>query len=99
MNHAPIDDDIRRSAATVFPRNSSQSFHCAPAVADTAECVALGMIAHHGADAAREATAYLNRMIDRGDLAARDLWACVVHIIHERRGANLLSDAGKEAAQ
>ena len=99
MNHAPIDDDIRRSAVTIFPRVSNPSFRCAPAVADTAERIALGMIARHGADAAREATAYLNRMIDRGDFVARDLWACVVHIIHERRGANLLSDADKEAAQ
>jgi hypothetical protein len=24
-------------------------------------------------------------MIDRGDFAARDLWACVVHVIHEQR--------------
>ena len=43
------------------------------------------MIARHGTNAAREATAHLNRMIDRGDLAARDLWACVVHVIHEQR--------------
>jgi hypothetical protein len=43
------------------------------------------MIARHGADAAREATIHLNRMIDRGDLAARDLWACVVHVIHQQR--------------
>ena len=39
----------------------------------------------HGANAAREATVHLNRMIDRGDLAGRDLWACVVHMIHEKR--------------
>jgi hypothetical protein len=43
------------------------------------------MIARHGADAAREAIIHLNRMIDRGDFAARDLWACVVHVIHEQR--------------
>ncbi|HTW53288.1 MAG TPA: hypothetical protein VME45_15460 [Stellaceae bacterium] len=97
MNHAPIDDDMRRSAATSFPRSSGRSFRCAPAVADTAERVALGMIARHGADAAREAAAYLNRMIDRGDFAARDLWACVVHLIHERRGANLVSDSDRDA--
>jgi hypothetical protein len=24
-------------------------------------------------------------MIDRGDLDARDLWACVVHAIHEQQ--------------
>jgi hypothetical protein len=85
MNHAPINDDSRRSRATIFPRNLNKSFRCAPSVASTAERVALGMIARHGADAAREATVHLNRMIDRGDLDARDLWACVVHVIHERR--------------
>jgi len=46
------------------------------------------MIARHGANAAREAAVYLNRMIDRGDFAARDLWACVVHFIHVRQNAN-----------
>jgi hypothetical protein len=50
-----------------------------------AERVALGMIARHGANAAREATVRLNRMIDRRNWPARDLWACVVHVIHERR--------------
>ncbi|MGA8401258.1 MAG: hypothetical protein WB697_15310 [Stellaceae bacterium] len=49
---------------------------------------AQGMIARHGADAAREATIYLNRLIDRGDLAARDLWACIVHRIRERQNGN-----------
>ena len=44
------------------------------------------MISRHGATAAREAAQHLNKVIDRGDLAARDLWACVVHIIHERQG-------------
>jgi hypothetical protein len=99
VNYAPIDDDIRRSVATTFPRTFGQPFRCNPAVADTAEHVALGMMARHGANAAREAAVQLNRMIDRGDLAARDLWACVVHVIHERRGANLPSDPDRVAAQ
>jgi hypothetical protein len=43
------------------------------------------MISRHGANAAREAAQHLNRVIDRGDLAARDLWAHVVHIIHDRQ--------------
>jgi len=43
------------------------------------------MISRHGANAAREATRHLNRVIDFGDLTARDLWAYVVHIIHERQ--------------
>ncbi|HEU0218839.1 MAG TPA: hypothetical protein VFQ90_19430 [Stellaceae bacterium] len=45
------------------------------------------MIARHGPNAAREATIRLNRMIDRGNMAARDLWACVVHVIHERKAS------------
>jgi hypothetical protein len=53
-----------------------------------AERVATEMIARHGADAAREAAVRLNRMIDRGNIPARDLWACVVHLIHERRRPN-----------
>ena len=50
-----------------------------------AERIAALMIVRHGANAAREATIRLNQMIDRGNLPARDLWACIVHIIHERR--------------
>jgi hypothetical protein len=85
MNHAPIHEDTRPSIAIVKARPPGRFFRVA-APSDVAERVARGMIAQHGADAAREATVHLNRMIDRGDLAARDLWACVVHIIHERRG-------------
>jgi hypothetical protein len=50
-----------------------------------AERVARSMISRHGANAAREATQHLNRVIDRGDLDARDLWAQVVHIIHDQQ--------------
>jgi hypothetical protein len=49
--------------------------------------VAVEMIARHGSNAAREATIRLNRMIDRGNMPARDLWACVVHLIHERKAS------------
>jgi hypothetical protein len=51
------------------------------------------MISRHGAGAAREATRHLNSVIDRGDLAARDLWACVVHIIHEQQNDIATNDA------
>lgn len=50
-----------------------------------AERAAQSMISRHGANAAREAAQNLNRVIDRGDIGARDLWACIVHIIHERQ--------------
>lgn len=85
MNHAPVDDDTRRFAATTKPRTFRKPLGCTLPPTGVAERVAAGMIARHGPDAAREATIRLNRMIDRGDLAARDLWACVVHMIHERR--------------
>ena len=89
MSHAPIEDDTRRLPATTAPRSfdrpAGRPFRRISPSGAVAERVALGMIARHGADAAREATIHLNRMIDRGDLAARDLWACVVHVIHERR--------------
>lgn len=89
MNHTPIDEDMRRVATSTtsraFARSLGQSRRRASLQAGVAERVALGMIARHGAGAAREATIHLNRMIDRGDLAARDLWACVVHVIHERQ--------------
>lgn len=89
MQHAPIDKDPSASPAAVGPG----AFGKAPGryarrslpLSSAAERVARGMIARHGAGAAREATIHLNRMIDRGDIAARDLWACVVHLIHEQR--------------
>jgi hypothetical protein len=67
---------------------------------EVAERVAQSMISRHGANAAREATQHLNKVIDRGDLEARDLWACVVHIIHERQdgiAANAVINTGNRA--
>lgn len=87
MQHAPIDEDASPSLAAASPRafgNAAGGFvRRPPPPASAAERVALGMIARHGAEAAREATVHLNRMIDRGDIANRDLWACIVHVIHE----------------
>ena len=45
------------------------------------------MIAQHGAQAARIAAERLNDMIDRQNGRGRDVWACVVHAIHERLGS------------
>jgi hypothetical protein len=50
------------------------------------ENIAREMIARHGPDAARKAIERLNTMIDRNNIPGRDLWACVVHRIHERQG-------------
>jgi len=45
------------------------------------------MIEKYGAQAPRLATERLNEMIDRGNKTGRDIWACVVHEIHDRLGA------------
>jgi hypothetical protein len=50
------------------------------------ERVAREMIARHGPGAARQAIERLNEMIDRNNIPGRDLWACVVHRIHEHQG-------------
>jgi hypothetical protein len=50
------------------------------------ELLARAMIDRHGADAAKTAVGRLNQMIDSGDWAGRDRWACVVRTIHEGLG-------------
>ena len=49
------------------------------------ERIARDMIARHGSRAAREAVGRLNEMIDRNNVPGRDLWACIVHRIHEHQ--------------
>lgn len=49
--------------------------------------LARDMIARHGPDAARVAVKRLNDMIDRNNIPERDVWACVVHLIHEHQGS------------
>ena len=51
------------------------------------ERLAREMIAQHGRQAARVAAERLNEMIDRTNIPGRDVWACVVHAIHERQGS------------
>jgi hypothetical protein len=51
------------------------------------ERLARDMIARHGDRAARAAAERLNEMIDRGNIPGRDVWACVVHAIHQRQGS------------
>jgi len=50
------------------------------------ERLARDMIAQHGSRAAVVAAGRLNEMIDRNNVRARDVWACVVHVIHELQG-------------
>ncbi len=54
------------------------------------------LIAKHGPDAARVAAEQLNNMIDRNDIDGRELWACIVHVIHEQQGT---SPAGADGDQ
>jgi hypothetical protein len=50
------------------------------------ERLARDMIAQHGPRAARVAAEKLNEMIDRDNVRAGEVWACVVHLIHQRQG-------------
>ena len=54
--------------------------------------IARDLIHQHGARAAHVAVQRLNTMIDNDDWRGRDLWARVVHAIHELQGS------GAEAA-
>jgi hypothetical protein len=45
--------------------------------------IARALIAQHGDGAARAAVDHLNAMIDLGDFHCRDMWARVVHTIHD----------------
>ncbi|HEX3881590.1 MAG TPA: hypothetical protein VHW66_02935 [Stellaceae bacterium] len=45
--------------------------------------IARAIIAQHGDGAARAAVDHLNAMIDLGDFRRRDMWARVVHAIHD----------------
>jgi hypothetical protein len=52
------------------------------------ERIARELIAKHGPDAARVAAEQLNNMIDRNDAGGREMWACIVHLIHEQQGTS-----------
>ncbi|HVC51522.1 MAG TPA: hypothetical protein VND87_05840 [Stellaceae bacterium] len=47
--------------------------------------IARALIAQHGVGAARAAVGHVNAMIDLGDFHRRDMWARVVHAIHDYR--------------
>ena len=47
------------------------------------ERLARDMIDRHGAEAALRATERINDRIDNADWSGRDLWAAVVHAIHD----------------
>jgi hypothetical protein len=45
--------------------------------------IARALIAQHGEGAPRAAVDHLNAMIDLGDFPRRDMWARVVHAVHD----------------
>jgi hypothetical protein len=53
----------------------------------TIQALASEMIEQHGADAAVRAVERVNDLIDRRDWSARDVWAAVVHAIHDLQQA------------
>jgi hypothetical protein len=94
MSDRSLDSDTRPTASVwrhQMDASPRRHFRRPFSQQGIAERVAQSMISRHGANAAREATQHLNRVIDRGDLAARDLWACVVHIIHDRQNGGAAS--------
>jgi hypothetical protein len=62
------------------------------------ELLARAMIDRYGMEAAKAAIARLNTMIDRGDWAGRERWACVVHAIHDSQGIGPAIATRKRAA-
>jgi len=62
------------------------------------ERIARELIAKHGPDAARVAAEQLNDMIDRNDAEGREMWACIVHVIHDQQGTSAAgADGDREA--
>lgn len=49
------------------------------------ERMARELIDRYGANAVKHAIERLNEMIDRGNIRGRDIWACVVHAIHQHQ--------------
>jgi hypothetical protein len=61
------------------------------------ERIAGELIARHGPRAARVAAERLNVMIDSNDFQGRDLWACIVRVIHQRQGTGSVeADSDRE---
>lgn len=57
----------------------------APVYDPEIDFIARAIIAQHGDGAARAAVDHLNAMIDQGDFHSRDMWARVVHAIHDHQ--------------
>jgi len=59
--------------------------HAAAVYDPEVDFIARAIIAQHGDGAARAAVDHLNAMIDLGDFCRRDMWARVVHAIHDHQ--------------
>ena len=74
-----VEDPVRRDGKTLFKDAEI-------------ERIASDLLAEHGGRAARVAAERLNEMIDRNNIRGRDIWACVVHAIHEQQGTSPAAD-------
>jgi hypothetical protein len=54
------------------------------------------LLAEHNGRAALVAAERLNAMIDRNNIRGRDIWACVVHAIHEQQGTSPAADTPRQ---
>lgn len=71
----------------------------APVFDPEVDFIARAIIAQHGAGAARAAADHLNAMIDLGDFHRRDMWARVVHAIHDYQRLDLAATHGIACAR
>jgi hypothetical protein len=62
------------------------------------ERIAGELILKHGPQAARVAAERLNAMIDGNDLQGREVWACIVRVIHQQQGTGPVEAEGGGAA-
>ena len=61
--------------------------------------IARDLIRQHGTRAVHVAVERLNTMIDNDDWRGRDLWARIVHAIHEMQGSGVPATSPDEPAR
>ena len=71
----------------------------APVYDPEVDFIARAIIAQHGDGAARAAVNHLNAMIDQGDFHSRDMWARVVHAIHDHQRLRPEAGCGVSSAR
>lgn len=66
----------------------------APVFDAEVDFIARALIVQHGDGAARAAVDHLNTMIDLGNFHRRDMWARVVHAIHDHQRLRRVAEQG-----